>query len=151
MTVVLTFILFFAFALVLIWLWTRKKASHGQFGPTSKVTFPVNVSSGTIGKTGMHTRIVFNGHEYSSPEEMPAEIRQVYERTMATVLVDADHDGVPDIFEPGAITTVFQTDVQTRTLEDPTEKLRKLKEMKDSGLITEQDYESKKSEILNRM
>jgi Short C-terminal domain len=151
MLIALTFALFFSFALVLIWLWTRKKDPHGELGPISKFTFPVNVSSGTVGKTGMHTRIVFNGQEYSSPEEMPAEIRQVYERTMATVLADADRDGVPDLFEPGAITTVFQTDVQARTLDDPADKLRKLKEMRDSGLITEQEYESKKTEILNRM
>ncbi len=33
----------------------------------------------------MNTRITFNGHEYGSPDEMPPEIRQAYERAMAAV------------------------------------------------------------------
>jgi hypothetical protein len=150
MILALTFILFFAFGLVLIWLWTRKKDSPDE-QHSSTFSFPLNTSSATFGTSGMRTRIIFNGREYSSPDEMPADIRQAYDRAMSTVLADADRDGVPDIFEPGAITTVFQTDVHARTLEDPAEKLRKLKEMRDSGLITEQEYESKKTEILNRM
>ncbi len=35
--------------------------------------------------------------------------------------------------------------------EDPTQKLKQLQEMLDSGLITEADYEAKKAEILSRM
>ena len=150
MILVFTFILFFAFALVLIWLWTRKKDAHDEVG-ASKFTLPVSFNSGTLGETAVHTRIVFNGQEYSSPEEMPPDVRQVYDRTMSTVLADTDRNGVPDIFETGSSKTVIQSDVLARTLEDPAEKLQKLKEMKDSGLITEQDYDSKKSEILNRM
>ena len=37
------------------------------------------------------------------------------------------------------------------TTEDPAEKLKKLKEMKDSGLINDAEYEAKKAEILSRM
>ncbi|MBI3914995.1 MAG: SHOCT domain-containing protein [Chloroflexi bacterium] len=35
--------------------------------------------------------------------------------------------------------------------EDPAEKLRKLKEMKDADLITEPEYESKRAEIISKM
>ena len=35
--------------------------------------------------------------------------------------------------------------------EDPTELLRKLKEMRLADLITEQEYEAKKAEILKKM
>jgi hypothetical protein len=150
MMIALTFILFFSFALVLIWLWTQKKDSPNELNK-SRAGFPMNVGSTTLGTTGIRTRVVFNGKEYSSPEEMPPEIRQAYDQAMATVLADADDDGVPDIFEDGGNSSVFQTNVLMQTLEDPAEKLQKLKELKDSGLITEQDYESKKSEILNRM
>lgn len=150
MLLAITFVLFFAFALMLIWLWTRKKDSPGD-QTTSTFSFPLNTSSATFDTTGMRSRIVFNGQEYSSPEEMPANVRQAYDQAMATVLADTDRDGVPDILEAGSSSTVFHTDVFARTLEDPADKLRKLKEMKDSGLITEQEYESKKTEILNRM
>ncbi|MBI3740420.1 MAG: SHOCT domain-containing protein [Chloroflexi bacterium] len=35
--------------------------------------------------------------------------------------------------------------------EDPSEKLKKLKEMREAGLITEQEYEAKRSEIISKM
>jgi hypothetical protein len=89
--IVLTFILFFAFGLVLIWFWTRKKDSPGELN-APKFSFPLNTLSSSFGTMGMQTRIVFNGKEYSSTEEM-----------------------------------------------------------RDTGLITEQEYETKKTEILNRM
>jgi hypothetical protein len=151
MFIALTFILFFSFALLLIWLWTRKRDSPDESNPVSGFTYPPNNSSAFFSTAGVHTRIVFNGKEYSSREEMPAEVRQVYERTMATVLADADCDGVPDIFEAGSSSTIFHTDVLARALEDPAEKLKKLKEMLDSRLITQEEYEAKKTEILSRM
>lgn len=150
MMIVLTFILFFAFGLLLIWLFTRNKDSSSDSN-ASTFSFPLNAGPTNFGLTGKRTRIVFNGQEYSSPEEMPANVRQAYDQAMATVFADTDRDGVPDILEAGSSSTVFHTDVFARTLEDPADKLRKLKEMKDSGLITEQEYESKKTEILNRM
>jgi hypothetical protein len=41
------------------------------------------------------SKIVFNGHEYGSPDEMPAEARRVYERIMA----DENGNGTPDLLE----------------------------------------------------
>ena len=148
--IVLTFILFFAFGLVLIWLFTRNKDSSSDPN-ASTFSFPLSTGPANFGLTAKRTRIVFNGKEYSNPEEMPAEIRKAYDQAMATVLADTDRNGVPDILEAGSSSTVFHTDVFARTFEDPADKLRKLKEMKDSGLITEQQYEEKKTEILNRM
>jgi len=148
--IAVTFILFFALGLLLIWFWTRKKDSADELN-ASKFSFPLNATSATLGALGTKTRIVFNGQEYSSPEEMPAEIRKAYEQAMATVLADADRDGIPDIFESGGSATVFHTDVFARTSEDPADKLTKLKEMRDSGLITQEEYDTKKAEILNRM
>lgn len=147
----LTFILFFILALVLIWLWTRKQDSAKPFNATAKFNLPLNIGSALLGKTSLQTRIVFNGQEYSSPEEMPAEIREVYERTMANVLADNNRNNIPDIFETGSSATVFHTDVLARTLDDPAAKLRQLKEMKDANLITDEEYETKKADILNRM
>jgi hypothetical protein len=42
--------------------------------------------------------IVINGREYESADEMPPEIREVYERALA-LTADADGNGVPDVLE----------------------------------------------------
>jgi len=47
----------------------------------------------------MNTKIVFNGREYSSVEEMPPDVRQLYEQMMGAF--DANGNGVPDILEGG--------------------------------------------------
>ncbi len=150
-----SFIMFFALGLVLVWMWTRKsgKDSPGWLNPTVKFNLPPNAVSSALGTTGVRTRIIFNGQEYSSPEEMPAEIRRAYEQAMGSVLADADRNDIPDIFEAGGSATVFHNEVMTpaAAAADPAERLRKVKEMRDSGLITEQEYEAKKAEILDRM
>ena len=46
----------------------------------------------------MANKIIFNGQEYPSVEEMPAEVRQAYEQVMG-VFADTDRDGTPDILE----------------------------------------------------
>ena len=43
----------------------------------------------------MGSKIIFNGQEYSSVDEMPAAVRRAYERVMG-MLADRDGDGVPD-------------------------------------------------------
>lgn len=43
----------------------------------------------------MKQRIVVNGQEYSSPDEMPPDVRAIYDRLM----VDRDGNGVPDVID----------------------------------------------------
>ncbi len=43
------------------------------------------------------TKLVFNGREYASAEEMPAEVRALYEQVIGKL--DADQNGVPDVLE----------------------------------------------------
>jgi len=52
-------------------------------------------------------RIVFNGREYSSADDMPPDVREAFERTMRFA-ADSDRDGVPDVFEGrnGNVTSV---------------------------------------------
>lgn len=44
------------------------------------------------------TKIIFNGREYSSPDEMPADDRRAYDDVMRG-FVDSDHNGIPDVAE----------------------------------------------------
>lgn len=48
--------------------------------------------------TKLTRKIVINGKEYSSTEEMPPEIRALYEKAMET-FADRDGNQVPDILE----------------------------------------------------
>ena len=52
----------------------------------------------------MRQRIVFNGIEYGTPEEMPAETRAEYDRVMR-MLEDKNGNGTPDIFEGASQST----------------------------------------------
>jgi hypothetical protein len=56
----------------------------------------------------MSGKIMVNGKEYDSVDDMPAEVRSVYQ-SMSGMLADADHNGVPDILEgkgnPAAVVT----------------------------------------------
>lgn len=63
----------------------------------------------------MKTKIVYNGKEYSSLDELPPEAREAFERA-GSALTDKNRDGVPDILEgrPGemnvSVTTLSQHD-----------------------------------------
>src|SRR4051812_5260276 len=46
------------------------------------------------------TLITVNGRKFSSVEEMPAEVREQYERAMR-MIADRDGNGVPDVLEGG--------------------------------------------------
>jgi hypothetical protein len=43
-------------------------------------------------------KIVFNGREYASVDEMPPDVRKAYDEAMQ-LFADADHDGIPDIVQ----------------------------------------------------
>lgn len=126
--------------------------SAGGPNLTGKSGWLPKVLSAALGKMNVPTKIVFNGQEFSSPDEMPAEVRRVYDQTMSGVLADANENGIPDLFEGGGGKGVFHVEMlKNLATDDPAEKLRKLKEMKDSGLINDAEYEAKKAEILSRM
>jgi|GEM_PF-1422632 len=73
-----------------------------------------DVLEGLSGDTVSTTtsKIVVNGREYASADEMPSDVRQIYERMMK-MRADSDGDGVPDVFEgKGAnVVTVTKTNV----------------------------------------
>ncbi|MDX6373213.1 MAG: hypothetical protein QOD98_2201 [Nocardioidaceae bacterium] len=54
-------------------------------------------------------QINVNGQNYSRWEDVPAEVRQ----KLAATLPDADKNGVPDLFETGALPTGTQTFAST--------------------------------------
>ena len=61
----------------------------------------------------METKILFNGQEYNSVDEMPIEVRYAYQEVLE-VLEDKDKNGVPDILEHGAAAGKTRVVVNTR-------------------------------------
>jgi hypothetical protein len=149
----LSLVMFSICVVLLIWAWRNKSgtsSSSDWLNPRIKFNLPARLVSSAMQTPGIQTKIVFNGQEFSGPNDMPPEIRKAYEQVMSGVLTDSDSDGIPDIVENGADAGIF-TDVRTLTREDPSESLTKLNQMRDAGLITQQEYEAKRAEILSRI
>src|SRR5687767_13764205 len=51
-------------------------------------------------------KILINGAAFDRPEDMPPELRAVYDRAQQ-LLVDADGDGVPDVFQQRGLRGMF--------------------------------------------
>ncbi len=111
----------------------RRRGAPGDAVASRGFTTPVSVSATTPGT------VIYQGQVYTSVDEMPPDARRAYQQAMS-VFADADGDGIPDIFEGGA--AIPQVD-------DIAQKLQTLKELYSTGLITFQEYEAKKAEILS--
>ena len=143
--------------LVLIVMMRIARSASGSSG--SNWTFKVNtvptVLTTAIDSLGAPTKIMFNGHEYSSVDEMPADARAAYEFAMNSVMNDADRDGVPDLFKSlgtgrsGSIPKIGSGDVSSAA--DPATRLKQLQNMRNSGLITNDEYEAKRTQILDKL
>ena len=99
---------------------------------------PVQVSGQAVGA------VVYEGQSYTNVDDMPPHVREGYGKAMAA-LSDADGDGIPDILQGGAQVIDLR---QQRQEGGGVQRLKELKEMLDAGLITLEEYEAKKNEIL---
>ncbi len=150
----ISLVLFFVALVLVVWIWRHRSdepssSSGGWLNSNIKFTLPAKLVSSVMQTPGLKTRIVFNGQEFASADDMRPDIRKAYDQVMSGMLVDSNQNNIPDIIEGGG-SSVF-TGIRTLTPDDPAEKLKKLKEMRDSGLITAEEYETKRSEILSRM
>lgn len=71
-----------------------------------------------------------------------------------TVIKDADHDGVPDVFKSvSAGRSGFTPKLGPGEVSpaDPAMRLKQLQDMRSSGLITNDEYEAKRTQILDKL
>lgn len=140
---------------VLIILMRFMRSSEKGAGPnwTFRINSVPTVLTTALDSLGAPTKIVFNGQEYSSPDEMPPEARAAYDFAMKGVLADANHDGVPDVFKSVGGSSAFKARIGAGTgaSPDPATRLRQLQDMKDAGLITNDEFDAKRSEILDKI
>lgn len=125
---------------------------------TGNWTFKVNtvprVVTASLDSLGVPTKIVFNGQEYSSPDEMPPDARAAYNLAMSMVKTNAHHDSDPDVFKsvgrPGGFSARIGAGAgASGDPGDPATRLKHLQSMRDAGLITDAEYEAKRSEIID--
>lgn len=117
-----------------------------RYDPNNPKRVAVESVGGGRAQVVGHT-VTVEGQTYDV-DDLPPEAQQALTKAMQ-VLEDADGDGVPDIMQ-GKGTRVV--DLQTpQSEEDQLKTLRELKGMLDAGLITAEDYEAKKDQILSRM
>jgi hypothetical protein len=101
----------------------------------------VQVSGQTV------SAVVHEGQSYTNVDDMPPHVREAYEKAM-TAFSDADGDGIPDILQGGAQVIDLR---KQRQEGGGVQRLKELKEMLDAGLITLEEYEAKKNEILTEL
>jgi hypothetical protein len=59
------------------------------------------------------TKIVINGREYKSIDQMPPDVRRQYLELMGTLGEDANHDGVPDVLQkPGSPNVIVKESIE---------------------------------------
>lgn len=136
----LTFIALLVLTLILIFplrLLIRRLKPAAGYSTVSHAASPMP------GVTSTLSRIMFRGREYSSPDEMPGAARAAYEQAL-NVFVDTDPDAMPDLVQG-------TEQPETQTPSDPVERLKKLNGLMEAGLITQQEYEAKKAEILSEL
>ena len=132
-----------------------RNTGDGSGNWTFRVNTVPTVLTTALNSLGAPTKIVFNGQEYSSPDEMPPEARAAYDFAMKGVLADANRDGIPDVFKSVGAAGGFKARIGSGsggdTSADPATRLKQLQEMKDAGLITDDEYGAKRSEILDKI
>ncbi|MBU0494827.1 MAG: SHOCT domain-containing protein [Chloroflexi bacterium] len=90
--------------------------------------------------------ITVDGQTYATVDDMPSHVRQAYEQVLAD-LADADRDGIPDLLKgPVPVMAPQSPEALQRK-----QRLKELKGLLDAGLITEQDYEARKSQFLSEI
>lgn len=99
----------------------EESMKSAQVGPeavskvTEKAIFVKKTGLGTAQR--VETRIVLNGKEYRSVNEMPAVDRQAYEQLMGRI--DANRNGIPDVLEKkglfGVLTGGLKFDIKIQT------------------------------------
>jgi hypothetical protein len=92
-------------------------------------------------------KIVFNGREYDWVRDMHPDDRREYEMAISGMGSASSNSSGSS---PDSI-ICDQVEPIPQYPPDPVESLRQLREMKYGGLITNEEYETKKAEILARM
>lgn len=117
-------------------------------GLRSRISPGRDLLSSVLYSLGAPSRIVVNGETYSSIDEMPPDVRAQYEQAMSLTLAATNQDRVLDFSRRPR---VLRATAGATAPSDPAKRLKQLQEMKDSGLITDEEYDAKRTQILDAL
>lgn len=143
----MTFFVLLGVLLILVILLRLVRHAEGG-GGTSRISPASGILTSIFAALGAPSRIVVNGQAYASVDEMPTDVRAEYEQAMGLALDVTGRDGIID-FPRGA--RARNRIAGTISPPDHATRLRQLQEIRDSGLITEEEYEAKRAEILSSL
>lgn len=98
-----------------------------------------DVAAASLGGVRVNKAQIYlvNGNTYEHEENLPPEARAAL-RQAADLLGDQDGDGIPDVLAGTA-------------MRSPADSLTELQRMRDAGLVSQDEYEAKRHEILGRL
>jgi hypothetical protein len=124
-----------------------RSAEKGTF--TSGFGFGPRMVSSIFSALGEPSRIVVNGRTYASVDEMPPDVRAQYEQAMSLAMEATGQNRILDFPSGGRVRgRIAGSRAQTA---DPATRLKQLEEMKTSGLLTEEEYEAKRAQIIDAL
>ena len=97
--------------------------------------------------TTTSSSIIIDGQQFNSPAEMPPDLRRQFEQAIAA-LPDKDGDGTPDLLQGDFSDIEFDVAAGSQTAE---QRLQALQQLYEKRLITEAEYQAKRSEILRQL
>ena len=121
---------------------------EGDEGPFRISSSRTSFVSAVLTALGAPSKIVINGQVYSSVEDMPPEVRAQYEQAMSVALASTNRDGILD-FSRGA--RARHRIAGSISPSDPATRMKQLEEMRESGLITDAEYDTKRAQILDAL
>jgi hypothetical protein len=143
----LTFLGLLVLLLILVLLMRLVRVAE-QGGLTSRIRPGRDLISSVLYSLGAPSRIVVNGETYASVDEMPPGVRAQYEQAMGVAISATSRDGILDFPRRAR---VLKASTGGAAPSDPARRLKQLQEMKDAGLVTDEEYEAKRLEILDAL
>lgn len=107
-----------------------------------------NFFSAVLTALGAPSKIVINGQVYSSVDDMPPEVRAQYEQAMSVALASTNRDGILDFSRSARARHRIAGSISPP---DPATRMKQLEEMRESGLITDAEYDTKRAQILDAL
>src|SRR5687767_6503413 len=143
----MTFLGLLGVLLIIVLLLRLVRHFEGDEGPY-RISSRNSFVSAVLTALGAPSKIVINGQAYSSVDDMPPEVRAQYEQAMSVALASTNRDGLLDFSRSARARHRIGVSMSPA---DPATRMKQLEEMRESGLITDAEYDTKRAQILDAL
>lgn len=141
----MTFLGLLGVLLIIVLLLRLVRHFEGDEGPI-RISPRSSFVSAILTALGAPSKIVINGQAYSSVDDMPPEVRAQYEQAMSVALAATNRDGILDFSRTARARHRIAGSISPP---DPATRMKQLEEMREAGLITDAEYDTKRAQILD--